>query len=172
MPYSSADLLAALPRLRRYVRFLTDDAAYADQLVEETVRRARHASFEARDVVPTVRLLGALRSVYADRFATSQPREPLSIVKPRERRTAITPPSAAHATPTLRERDDLVARLFTLPLDQREVLALVAVERLSYEETAALLDVPIATVFARLVQARSALHAIASDSKSAPESGR
>jgi RNA polymerase sigma-70 factor (ECF subfamily) len=52
----------------------------------------------------------------------------------------------------------------------REVLILVAVERLSYEETATLLRVPVATVFARLVQAREALRSLEFEPMTAPKS--
>jgi DNA-directed RNA polymerase specialized sigma24 family protein len=45
----------------------------------------------------------------------------------------------------------------------------VAVERMSYTEVAALLRLPVATVIARLSQAREALRSSASKSLSAPK---
>ena len=38
-PLPHPDLLAAIPRLRRYARVLTGDAARADDLVQETLAR-------------------------------------------------------------------------------------------------------------------------------------
>jgi RNA polymerase sigma-70 factor (ECF subfamily) len=45
-----------------------------------------------------------------------------------------------------------------LPDEQRLVLALVSVDGLSYEEAAAVLEVPIGTVMSRLARARRRLH--------------
>ena len=39
MPFSATELLAELPRLRRYARILTDDPERADRFVEETLLR-------------------------------------------------------------------------------------------------------------------------------------
>src|SRR5690606_35608246 len=51
-----------------------------------------------------------------------------------------------------------IARCFAaLPEHQRAVLHLTAVEGLSYQECADLLDVPVGTVMSRLARARTAL---------------
>ena len=62
----------------------------------------------------------------------------------------------------------MLAQLGVLPPEQREVLVLVAVERLSYNDIATVLRVPVATVVARLSQAREALHEASTDSHSTP----
>ena len=62
----------------------------------------------------------------------------------------------------------MLAQVRALPLEQREVLVLAAVEKLSYAEIAALLRVPPATVVARLAQARETLRTSASNPASAP----
>ncbi len=49
---------------------------------------------------------------------------------------------------------DVLAGLDLLPEEQRSVLLLIAVEDLSYEETAQVLQVPIGTVMSRLSRAR------------------
>jgi len=48
-----------------------------------------------------------------------------------------------------------------LPQEHRELIALVSIEGVSYQEAAAILQIPIGTVTSRLVRARRALHAIA-----------
>jgi len=78
----------------------------------------------------------------------------------------------AHERPELREEavvsgEDVVLGELTLrdveralaglPHEQRAVLALVAVEGLSYKEAAAVLDTPIGTVMSRLARARAAV---------------
>lgn len=52
---------------------------------------------------------------------------------------------------------DLKATVNNLPLDQRMVLLLVAVEELSYEQTAMALDIPVGTVMSHLARARERL---------------
>jgi RNA polymerase sigma-70 factor (ECF subfamily) len=60
--------------------------------------------------------------------------------------------------------------LAVLPEEQRAVLALVAVEGLSYREAAEVLEVPIGTVMSRLARARAAL--VAQFEPSTTESSR
>jgi len=52
---------------------------------------------------------------------------------------------------------DLATALDRLPPEQREVLLLVTLEELSYEETARILDIPLGTVMSRLSRARDRL---------------
>ena len=51
----------------------------------------------------------------------------------------------------------LVAKLRLLPPEQRDVLLLVALEELSYQEVAAVLQIPPGTVMSRLSRARHLL---------------
>src|SRR6187431_331275 len=79
MPFSATELLAELPRLRRYARILTDDPERADRLVEETLLRCRQMQREsaARSVgARSLQLLALLRSVSAEQPASSTRREP------------------------------------------------------------------------------------------------
>ena len=45
----------------------------------------------------------------------------------------------------------------TLPTEQREVLSLVAVQGLSYQEAASVLAIPAGTIMSRLARARAAM---------------
>ena len=54
----------------------------------------------------------------------------------------------------LRSVSGLIDRL---PVDQREVILLVCVEELSYQQAAEVLDVPIGTTMSRLARARTAI---------------
>jgi len=151
-PFSATRLLAEVPRLRRYARILTDDPERADNLVEETLARARRIQDDsASETTRSIQLLALLRAVNADTSASIPPRE-----------------GPNHSTQSTADRGaQMLAQFRVLPLEQREVLVLVAVEQLSYTEIAGLLRMPVATVIARLSQARETLRA-SSARQSAP----
>jgi len=170
MPFSTNTLLAELPRLRRYARILTDDPERADRLVEETLARARQMQDEsASESTRGTQLLALLRSVNAQRTAASTARQtPLGATSAGRRPNADADPCGT-VPPSLPDRGaQMLAELRALPLEQREVLVLVAVERMPYADIAALLHLPVATVISRLAQAREALRASASKPLSAP----
>jgi len=52
---------------------------------------------------------------------------------------------------------DIDSALKRLPVEQREVLLLVALEHMSYQESADTLGIPIGTVMSRLARARERL---------------
>jgi len=141
-----------IPRLRRYARALTGERAAADDLVQDTLERAwtklrlwRPGS-DLRAWLFTV-----MHNVYVNqvRARASQP--------PRAHDDeALNIPDRARQTDMLEVRDlDIV--LSALPEEQREVLLLVALEQLTYEETARALGIPIGTVMSRLSRARERL---------------
>ena len=171
MPFSSSDLLAALPRLRRYARLLTDDPAAADDIVEETLSRARQVPDEpALGMTREMQLLSVVRSVYADHAAHRRPRKSMPPRYARESNSPAGTDSPVPAPgPNAGRIEEVLTQLFRLPIEQREVLVLVAVERMSYQDVATLLAVPVATVLARLMQAREALRSVAVESPAAPK---
>ena len=171
MPFSATELLAELPRLRRYARILTDDPERADRLVEETLLRCRQMQREsaARSVgTRSLQLLALLRSVSAEQPAPSTRREPSVGWLFAWRSSASVPGGPTAGSPLNDRGEQMLAQLRELPLEQREVLVLVAVERMSYMDVAALLHIPAATVIARLSQAREALRSVPPKPLSAP----
>lgn len=58
------------------------------------------------------------------------------------------------------ELRDMETALALLPADQREILLLVALEEMTYEEVAATLRIPVGTVMSRLARAREKLRAV------------
>ena len=158
MPFSATELLAALPRLRRYARILTDDAECADRLVEETLVRARQMQDDSiGESTRGTRLLALLRSVNAERPEPSMRRAtpPSAPLDGRSNSNADLGESVMQSPPD--RGAQMLAQLRELPLEQREILVLVAVERMSYVDIAGLLQIPVATVISRLSQAREAL---------------
>ncbi len=172
MPFSATELLAELPRLRRYARILTDDPERADRLVEETLLRSRQMQGEsAFRIHPPHATPGAaaLRQRGTDR-AGHAARDTGARAFRGACEFECGPERKREASPLPDRGAQMLAQLRELPLEQREVLVLVAVERMSYADIAALLHMPVATVISRLSQAREALRSIPPNPLSAPKS--
>jgi len=69
-------------------------------------------------------------------------------------------PATSGITPADSIINEIEAGLSRLATDQREVLILVGIEELSYQQTADVLDIPIGTVMSRLNRARQRLRDI------------
>jgi DNA-directed RNA polymerase specialized sigma24 family protein len=65
--------------------------------------------------------------------------------------------------PELERREGLSAQIAAMPLDEREILLVVALSQMSYEAAARILDVPHATAVSRLMRARARLDATRTD---------
>jgi RNA polymerase sigma-70 factor (ECF subfamily) len=144
------DLIELIPRLRRYARALVGDRSTADDLVQDTLERAwskLHLYRHGTDL--RAWLFTVMHNVHVNRVRSTRPTEALE---------DDTPELAQRAT----QGDALVVRdleraIAALPDAQREVLLLVALEDLSYDETARALGIPIGTVMSRLSRAREKL---------------
>lgn len=147
------DLAAHLPRLRRYARALTGDRFLADDLVQDTLERALTKFFLWRKTGRLESwLLTIMHNVFINQVKTRANRPPETVLDD----MAVEPATRAGQNDRLEVRD-LDSALSRLPPDQREVLLLVTLEEFSYEETAAILDVPVGTVMSRLSRARDRL---------------
>ena len=143
------DLVGVLPQLRRYARALTGDRAWADDLVQDVTERALGRSKGFR-VGSNLRawLFTIMRNLYIDQL--------------RGRRDIAVDDEAApwrQMAAPVGEVDGLVLRdvqraLYCLPVEQREVMLLVCVEDMSYQEASVVLNVPAGTVMSRLSRAR------------------
>jgi RNA polymerase sigma-70 factor, ECF subfamily len=156
MPPSTEELgeqiVALLPRLRRFARALARNAHDADDLVQIAIERALARSEQLR---PGARLsswmYGILRYAWIDE---SRARGRHNRVFAREElgENVADPAGDQHAE--VLSVQDAMARL---PDEQREVVALVLVEGFSYSEAAEIMMVPIGTVTSRLARGREAL---------------
>jgi len=135
--------------LRRYARALTGDTAWADDLVQDTAERAlaRWAAFRPNSNLRAW-LLTILRHLYIDQLRVR--REVTVDEETAPWRDLAAPPGEVDGL-VLR---DLQRALYCLPIEQREVLLLVCVEELTYQEASIALGVPIGTVMSRLSRAR------------------
>ncbi|MBA5685471.1 RNA polymerase sigma factor [Rugamonas apoptosis] len=146
-----ARLVACIPRLRRYARALLGERADADDLVQDTVARGwdRLATWR-RGGDMRAWLFSIMHNLHVDRLRQpGLPTVPLDDDSP-------MPADPAQPSDRLAVRD-LDAALQQLPPEQRAVLLLVAVEELSYEQTAATLGIPLGTVMSRLSRGRERL---------------
>jgi len=153
----SEQLVASLPRLRRFARGLTGTVAQADDLVQSACERAltrRHQFQEGTRfdswmfrIVQTI-WIDHLRSrdvrkeeaeIEDDKFGTDEP------MRRAEARLAL---------------DEVRRAAARLPSDQRAALMLVTVDGFSYKEAAEIAQVPVGTIMSRLARARVALVAI------------
>jgi RNA polymerase sigma-70 factor (ECF subfamily) len=148
-------IVELIPRLRRYARALAGDRVAADDLVQDTLERAWskfHLYRRGTDL--RAWLFTVMHNVYVNQLRAARPAAPLDEDMPELAQAA-------------RETDGLVLRdldlaIRRLPPDQREVLLLVALEDMSYDEAAGTLGIPIGTVMSRLARAREKLRAMLS----------
>ena len=158
------ELLAAIPRLRRYARVLTGESTRADDLVQDTLARAweKRALWRAGTDLRAW-LFTVMHNVFINQRALARrDARNVSLDGDGEHRDAwqfsVLPNQLAHV-----ELQETLVLFGQLPADQREVLMLAAVEEMRYEEIAAALDIPIGTVMSRLSRAREKLRRIVSD---------
>lgn len=146
-------LIACIPRLRRYARALLGDRTGADDLVQDTMERGwKKLSTWQRGSDMRAWLFGIMHNLHVD-----QVRKPSL---PTEELDEDTPlPASHHSVSDGLEMRDLDTALRSLPPEQREILLLIALEEMSYEEVAATLGLPLGTVMSRLSRARQKLRA-------------
>jgi RNA polymerase sigma-70 factor, ECF subfamily len=157
-PLPHPDLLAAIPRLRRYARVLTGDPARADDLVQETLargwekRRLWAAGTDLRAWLFTI-----MHNVFVNQRAMAV-RESQNVSLDAEGdagaawQVPVRAPQQTHV-----ELLEVLRQLAKLPPEQREVLVLAAVDEMRYEEIATMLSIPVGTVMSRLSRAREKL---------------
>ena len=149
------EIVSYLPRLRRFARSLTRDPDRGDDLVQEACQRA----LERLDQVREGKRLDSwlYRIVYTrwiDKLRRGRTRSSHLVLLSRE--------DASTAGKSKSGRDleaamDLKQALAKLPAEHHAAITLVSVEGYSYEEAAAVLDVPIGTVASRVARARNML---------------
>jgi len=142
-----------IPDLRRYARVLLRDLSEAEELVQESLVRAlarRHHWRRIRD--PRAYLFSVMHNAYVDRLAR-QKRMGLPIELDRVA-WRLARPAPQPASLELR---DLARAVAALSDEQRQVLLLVGLEGLSYQQVSEALNVPLGTVMSRLSRARDAV---------------
>lgn len=148
-------LVALLPRLRRFARALARDVHDADDLVQVAIERALLHLDQMR---PGTRLdswvFGIVRNAWIDEARARHRRQ--KVLAPEELGEQIADLSSEAPI----QRLSIEAALERLSDEHRVVVALVLIEGMAYKEAAAVLDVPIGTVTSRLARAREVLEGL------------
>jgi RNA polymerase sigma-70 factor, ECF subfamily len=155
----------ALPlfdQLYNFARWLTQDTAEAEDLVQETYAKALRgfSSFQAG-----TNFRAWIYRILRNSFLSS--RTGLKTTVPLDEEDSDTLPVES-ATPesvliAQADRQMVQEALEGLPVPFREILLLCEVEEMSYQEIAETLTIPIGTVMSRLSRARKALRGVLRD---------
>lgn len=150
-------IVALLPRLRRFALTLAGSRDLADDLLQSACEKALG---RLEQFTPGTRLDSWMFQIVRTTFIDHIRRQK------RRRHDDLTPdlveslPSDARIHEQTVARADLAivrAEIGQLPDEQRLVLALITVEGLSYQDAADMLGVPIGTIMSRLSRARRKL---------------
>jgi RNA polymerase sigma-70 factor, ECF subfamily len=159
MPALTEDLgeqiVALLPRLRRFARTLASSVQDADDLVQIAIERALSRSDRLQPASSlSAWIFGILRNAWIDEVRARSRRS--RVFAAEELGENVADP-AGHQHANVISVQGALARL---PDEQREVVGLVLIEGLSYKEAAEIMKVPVGTVTSRLARGRDALQAM------------
>jgi len=154
-----------LPRLRRFARALRNDGG-ADDLVQDCVERAlRKIDLWQQGTNMRAWLFRILYNLHLSTMRSTARLPPTVSLDDLDLRASAG--AGQQATVELRE---LAEAMHALPAEQRDVVVLVALEGMRYDEAAEVLGVPLGTVRSRLSRARTALRdAVAGHVSIAPD---
>lgn len=147
-------LIAVLPRLRRFARGLSGSVADADDLVQAACERAlaRQHQFQEGTRFDSW-MFRIVQTIWIDQVRSRDVRKEGGDIA-EDRLGSDEPVRRVEARLAL---DEVWRAVDHLPSDQRMALLLVTVEGLSYKEAAEVVQVPVGTIMSRLSRARIAL---------------
>ncbi|MBC2775045.1 sigma-70 family RNA polymerase sigma factor [Rhizobium sp. AQ_MP] len=150
------NVIGQLAALRRYARSLVRNPDEAEDLVHDALVRAleRKSTFRTGGSIRNW-LMSILHNTHVDRLRHDR------AVNRRHEAAAdladvVAPAGQEHSVRLSQVRDAFLS----LPDEQREALHLVAIEELSYQEAADVLNVPVGTLMSRVSRARARLRAM------------
>jgi RNA polymerase sigma-70 factor, ECF subfamily len=160
-------LVAQLPGLRRYAAALVGNTARADDLVQDSIERALRQSAQLRDLQA---LPGWLRRIlhnrYIDEIRRDRSRGHLQDIDDYVDHLEVSVPAEDRAAAL-----DFLRAMNGLSLEHRQILLLVGLEDLSYQEISEELGIPLGTVMSRLARARERLRGTMQDTPAPRSSG-
>jgi RNA polymerase sigma-70 factor (ECF subfamily) len=149
------ELVALLPRLRRFALVLCRSQPLADDLVQGACERAlAHADSWTPGTRFDAWMFRILRNHWIDHLRRTKAEGMTEDVATQTQ--LIGDPGEGPILSKL-ALSEVQQAIESLPQEQREVLVLVCAEDLSYREAAEVLHVPIGTIMSRLARARKRL---------------
>jgi RNA polymerase sigma-70 factor (ECF subfamily) len=144
-------------QLYNFARWLTQDTAEAEDLVQETYAKALRgfSSFQAG-----TNFRAWMYRILRNSFLSSRTGLKITVTLDPDNEEHILPLETATPESILVEqanREMVRQSLVELPLHSREILLLCDVEEMSYQEISETLSIPAGTVMSRLSRARKAL---------------
>ncbi|HIN66053.1 MAG TPA: RNA polymerase sigma factor [Candidatus Obscuribacterales bacterium] len=150
-------IVALLPRLRRFAFALTGRQDEADDLVQSACLKAldRLSQYEVGTKLDSW-MFRIVQTTFLDDVRSRSRRAKDTVIN--EDINAVGFDARIHEQTEARADLAIIrAKINELPAEQRELLALVVVDGMSYQSAAEVLDVPIGTVMSRLARARKKL---------------
>jgi RNA polymerase sigma-70 factor (ECF subfamily) len=149
-----SNLVAHLPRLRRFAWGLAGSRDEGDDLVQAACEKALARSHQ---FTPGSRLdswlFRIVQTTWVDRLRQRRTRR----TDADDEALAAVADGRGHAGEARLALGTVERAIAVLPEEQRSVLLLVSIDGASYREAAEILDIPIGTVMSRLARARLAL---------------
>ncbi|SMC13966.1 ECF RNA polymerase sigma factor SigH [Roseovarius aestuarii] len=150
------ELIALLPRLRRFARSLTRSVPEADDLVQEACLRALSRAHQWDPAQPLDRWMFRItRNLWISEMRKRTVRLGQGHVPADESHELVTHETGETAAAVT----ELRKQIYMLPEELSAVLLTISVEGYSYAEAAELFDIPIGTVMSRIHRARRTLAA-------------
>jgi RNA polymerase sigma-70 factor, ECF subfamily len=142
-----------IPRLRRYTRALTRNRERADDLVQDTLTRALS---KEQFWQPGTNLRAWLFTIMHNQNVNNVRRGVRASGALEIEGISVALPAPSDSTAS-RQMFELERAIAQLPLEQRQVILLVGLEGMSYQDAAGILVIPVGTVRSRLSRGRDAL---------------
>lgn len=150
-----ASLISILPRLRRFAIGLSGSVDEGHDLVQAACLKALEKCHQWK---PDTRLDSWVYRIVLTQWLDRRKSAANRLnVQDEEQWKTLAGPSMLAEIEARQELRQTWGAIGQLPDDQRQVLLLVTIEGLSYQEAADLLDIPIGTIMSRLARARIAL---------------
>jgi len=152
----SDQLVAMLPRLRRFARGMTGSANDADDLVQAACERALTRAHQFQEGTRFDSWMFRIaQTIWIDQIRARDVRKE----EPEAETERIGSDESIRRAEARLGLEEVRRALSKLPAEQRAALLLVTVDGLSYKEAAVVAEVPVGTIMSRLARARVALQA-------------